>query len=137
MDEEAWSLNGHESTNLTLGSKHKIIKRDLNRLLIKNRTQYRTAVQLITGHAALNKYLHKIKKVDTDICPNCEYEKETVNHFLGQCPAFAQQRGEIFNSFYLSASDIFENHSILKIVKYAAKTKRFLYPENSDESGVT
>ena len=137
MDEESWSLNGHETTNLTLGSKHKIIKRDLNGLLINNRTHYRTAVQLITGHAALNKYLHKIKKVDTDICPNCEYEEETVNHFLGQCPAFARQRGEIFESFYLSTSDIFENHSILKIVKYAAKTKRFLYPENSDESGVT
>ena len=137
LDKEAWAHNGHEHTNLTLGSKHEQIKHDLNKVLIKNRTQYRTAVQLITGHAALNKYLHKIKKVDTDICPNCGYEVETVNHFLGQCPAFAQQRGEIFNSFYLSASDIFENHSILKIVKYAAKTKRFLYPENSDESGVT
>ena len=29
------------------------------------------------------------------------------------------------------------HYNIQKIVQYAAKTKRFLLPENSDESGVT
>ena len=137
LDEEAWAENGHRHTDLTLRFNRKTIKHDLNKLLIKNRAHYRAAVQLITGHAALNEYLFKIKKVDTDICPNCEYEVETVNHFLGQCPAFARQRGEFFSSFYLSTTEIFENNSILQIAKYAAKTKRFIYPEVKDESGVT
>ncbi|MCP4489189.1 MAG: hypothetical protein GY820_18035 [Gammaproteobacteria bacterium] len=99
--------------------------------------QYRTAIQLITGHAGLNKHLHTITKSDTNICPGCEYEEETVGHFLGCCPAYSWLRGGMFESYYLSINDIFDNFSLRKIVKYAIKTKRFLIPEDYDQSGVT
>ena len=104
---------------------------------MNNRVKYRAAVQLITGHAALNYHLHKMTLVDTKTCPHCEYADETVGHFLGQCPAFASQRGEVFNKYYASINDIFDDHSILEIVKYASKTKRFLLQEEKDQSGIT
>ena len=132
----AWTDSGHRHTNMTLGNNTKSIKSDLKKLL-NNRLKYRAAVQLITGHAALNYHLNKMTLVDTKICPHCDYAEETTGHFLGQCPAFARHRGEIFNTYYATLTDIFENHSILEIVKYATKTKRFLHPEESDQSGVT
>ena len=134
--EENWSTTVHTHTRLTLGTNTKTIKQDLLKIM-KSRVSYRAAVQLITGHAALNYHLHKMKLVDTKTCPHCEYAEETVGHFLGQCPAFARHRGECFNTYYASLSDIFEGHSILEIVKYAAKTKRFLLQEEKDQGGVT
>ena len=43
----------------------------------------------------------------------------------------------MFESYYLSINDIFDNFSLRKIVKYAIKTKRFLIPEDCDQTGVT
>lgn len=93
LNKEAWNQNGHRHTNLTVGSNHENIKKLLNNSLIKDRVEYRTAVQLITGHAGLNKHAHTITKSDIDICPGCEYEEETVGHFLGCCPAYSQLWG--------------------------------------------
>ena len=43
--------------------------------------------QLITGHAPLNKHLHRIGKTDTPTCPSCHEHEETTLHFLLHCPA--------------------------------------------------
>lgn len=134
--EESWSKPTHRHTRLTLASNSKTIKKDINKLL-NNRGNYRAAVHLITGCAGLNYHLYKIKAVDTKTCPHCEYAEETVGHCIGQCPAFALLRGEFFNTYCASLSDIFENHSILSMVNYVAKTKRFLFHENRDQSGIT
>ena len=101
-------------------------------------TNIEAAVQLITGHAAL-KYpfkFNKMKLLDANICPYCEFSEETIGHFLGQCPAFARQRGGNFNAYCTSLHDIFENCSILNIVRYTSKTKSFLRHEESNQSGV-
>ena len=75
--------------------------------------------------------------VDSSNCPNCGHDEETVAHFIGQCPRFMQLRGNYLETFYASVNDIFDQISLSKIVRFALKTKRFLIPENSDESGVT
>ena len=36
----------------------------------------------------------------------CGDEEETVSHFLGQCPAIAQIRGQYFQDYYLSINNI-------------------------------
>ena len=63
--------------------------------------------------------------------------EETVAHFLGQCPATSQLRGNMFHDFYLSINDIFDNHNITTIINYANKTRRFIKPEDLDQTGVT
>jgi ribonuclease HI len=52
-------------------------------------------IQLRTGHAPLNKYLHKIGKADSPICPACHNTEETVHHFLIQCPEYKTQRQQL------------------------------------------
>ena len=65
-------------------------------------------------------------------------EDETVAHFLGQCPFYAATRTEVFNAYYISMTDIFEQHSIIQIVKYANKTGRLRYDASETiQDGVT
>ena len=135
QDAKAWANSGHRHSKMTLGKKHLQILKDMKKLL-KDRIGYRAAVQLITGHAGLNDHLYKMKLVNSKTCPLCESGDETVGHFLGQCPALSRLRGDTFNSFYASMTDIFESHGILKIVGFAKKSKRLQFKEK-DHSGVT
>ena len=48
--------------------------------------------QLWTGHAPLAKHLHRIKKVDSPMCPACLQGPETVQHFMLYCPAHQAAR---------------------------------------------
>jgi hypothetical protein len=48
-------------------------------------------VQLRTGHCGLNHYLHRFGLKNTPYC-ECGYGKETVEHFLLQCPKYTEQR---------------------------------------------
>ncbi|RKK43701.1 hypothetical protein BFJ69_g18356 [Fusarium oxysporum] len=48
-------------------------------------------VQLRTGMARVNRYLHRIGAVETDTC-DCGQEEETVDHFLFRCPRWDEQR---------------------------------------------
>ena len=136
QDADNWTKNGTRHSKLTLNNNQSHLTHI--KKLLNNRGSYRTAVQLITGHAGLNYHLHKMGKVASKICPNCEYSEETVGHFLGQCPAFNTIRGQVFNTFYTSMTDIFMNNSILKIVSYANRTKRFHFdPTGNVQEGVT
>jgi hypothetical protein len=49
-------------------------------------------MQLRIAHIPLNSYLHKFKRVDSPRCPACGQGKETVEHFLLHCPAYAHER---------------------------------------------
>ena len=53
------------------------------------RAQTSILVQLRTGHAPLNAFLHQIGKVDSPCCPVCLGADETVHHFLFDCPTHA------------------------------------------------
>ena len=122
---------------MLLGRKQAKTVKNLNTTLINNRLDYRTAVNLITGHCGLNKYLNTIKKTNDSSCPDCGHAEETVAHFLGQCPATAQLRGHYFNDYYVSVNDIFDYHHITTIVNFANHTKRLkLEPQELDTSGV-
>jgi len=49
------------------------------------------------GHAPLNLYLHRFKRIDNPRCPACGHPKETPEHFLLQCPSYAHERWPILN----------------------------------------
>ena len=51
--------------------------------------------QLRVGHAPLNEYLHRFKKVNSLQCPACGHLKETPEHYLLQCPSYAHERWPI------------------------------------------
>ncbi|KAG2335756.1 hypothetical protein BDR05DRAFT_897823, partial [Suillus weaverae] len=43
---------------------------------------------LRTGHAPLNKHLHRIGKLESPHCPHCANIDETVYHVLITCPQY-------------------------------------------------
>jgi hypothetical protein len=49
------------------------------------RAQASLITQLRTGHAPLNKHLHRIRKVPSPLCPACNKADETVHHLLFEC----------------------------------------------------
>ncbi|TFY62485.1 hypothetical protein EVJ58_g3830 [Rhodofomes roseus] len=49
-------------------------------------------IQMRTGHAPLNHHLHRIRRSDTDRCPACHERRETVRHYLLECPEYKPQR---------------------------------------------
>ena len=52
-------------------------------------------------------------------------EEKKINHFIKQCPKWAQQRGGYFNSFYLSVIETVDKVPIHQIIWYIGATKRF------------
>ena len=48
--------------------------------------------QLRIGHAPLNAYLHRFKRVGSARCPACGAAEETVEHFLLKCEGYAYER---------------------------------------------
>lgn len=53
--------------------------------------------QILTGHGCFNAYLHRIQKLESGICTNCEGEGkiDTVEHTLEECEAWTRQREEL------------------------------------------
>lgn len=78
------TLPPHTMKFLKLTSNHRI-----------SRQMASVIFQLRTGHAPLNNYLHRFKKIDSARCPACGDQKETVEHFLLCCPAYAHERWSI------------------------------------------
>jgi len=56
------------------------------------RQQASLLILLRTGHAPLNRHLHRIQKLNSPTGPACHRKDETVHHFIMECPAYARQR---------------------------------------------
>jgi ribonuclease HI len=103
-------------------------------LHLLTRKQASTILQLRCGHIPLNAYLHKIDKSDTDRCPACDIAdpgnspRETVNHFLFDCPAHEVAREEFTDKLednFLHLSTIMTDADRMKdLVTYVNRTRR-------------
>ncbi|OAX36264.1 hypothetical protein K503DRAFT_826215, partial [Rhizopogon vinicolor AM-OR11-026] len=63
-------------------------------------------MSLCTGHAPLNKHLHRLGKIESPHCPHCQRIKETIHHFLLSCPFYQRERHILVNAFGRKASSI-------------------------------
>src|SRR5882724_9050636 len=70
------------------------------------RDQVSLLVQLRTGHIPLQKYLHRIGKVDSPKCLACQTQDEMVQHYLLNCPAYRTQRGHLERAMQRAAWSI-------------------------------
>ena len=90
------------------------------------KNKLRAATQYLTGHCELNYHLNKFKPHSIPkLCPHCDMDDETINHFIGQCPMWFNKRGRYFNCYYTSVSEIADNFHLDKIVGYICSTNRF------------
>jgi hypothetical protein len=70
------------------------------------RAQASLLFQLRTGHIALNCYLHRINRIATPQCPACGLPRETVIHFLFECPAHLSERIRHFQQWKQKERDL-------------------------------
>ena len=54
--------------------------------------------QMITGHGCFGVYLHRIVAEETPACQECGAEVDSVQHVLGVCPRFQEQRQVLKNT---------------------------------------
>jgi ribonuclease HI/exonuclease III len=102
--------------------------------------------QLRSGHVPLNAYLHRFKRKTGAQCPACGAPKETPQHFLLECPAYAYERWKIKpkkGRMELKFADLLANgERTTELAQYIQATKRFAQetqdqingtqPENTD-----
>ena len=83
-------------------------------------------MQLQSGHAPLNKHLHRIGSVDSPTCPACE---ETVLHLLLLCPAYKCHCQVLRYSLKCDRLDLHnllsKRTSLKPLFKFLASTHRF------------
>ncbi|OAX31072.1 hypothetical protein K503DRAFT_704273 [Rhizopogon vinicolor AM-OR11-026] len=63
-------------------------------------------MSLRTGHTPLNKYLHRIGKIESPHCLHCQGIEETMHHFLLSCPFYQRERHILINTLGRKASSI-------------------------------
>ena len=78
LNKAHWAKNKHKHTKFILGSHSANIIKTLSNDVIKNKTRYRTAIHLITGHDVLNKHLHTMTLSKTAASPYCDDKDDTV-----------------------------------------------------------
>lgn len=94
------------------------------------RHQASKLIQLRTGHIPLNTYLQKRKLIDTDRCTKCQGgRRETLRHFLFECPAYRKQRSTMDKIHKLAKHNlklILANEELTKaLLQYIDSTGRF------------
>jgi ribonuclease HI len=92
------------------------------------RAQHSLITQLRTGHAPLNKHLHRIKKAPSPVCPACHRADETTHHFLFDCRAHEHARYGLRRKLGRKATSIKEllgkPDSMVALLRYVAATER-------------
>lgn len=86
-------------------------------------------MQLRIGHIPLNGYLHTIRKIKDPMCQACTLEKETVKHFLVDCPRYDGLQLKIQQEQRcrdVSIKTLLSNPKIMKMLfEYINATRRF------------
>jgi hypothetical protein len=110
--------------------------------LISNPKLSRKASSFISqfriAHIPLNSYLHRFKRVDQPSCPACGDPKETVEHFLLHCPAYAHERWVLEKAIKSKPSLkilLGNSKTAQALGNYIEATHRFNYAKLSTKSG--
>jgi ribonuclease HI len=94
--------------------------------------------QMRSGHAPLNVYLHRFKRKESAQCPACGAPKETPQHFLLECPAYAHERWKIRpkkGDMETKFAELLANEKkIVALAHYMKATRRF---ELDEQEGTT
>lgn len=94
------------------------------KLLRLSRPDISLVTGILTGHNRLNYHLNKIGIKSEPDCDMCGAARETSEHFIRSCPAFALIRNKIFGNHYLMAEEI-KDADIGKILRFTKESARF------------
>ena len=91
--------------------------------------------QLRVGHAPLNGYLHRFKRVESARCPACGGARETPEHFILHCPKYAHERWALLRHVKDRAPKmeaiLSDPKIVIPLANYIDATERFKIQEQS------
>lgn len=97
--------------------------------LTLNRQSIRLVLQVVTGHGNLAKHKNTLDGRHSAICPKCELETETSEHYVGRCPAFTNSKWSILNTREATIEEIISSQGLGKLARFLKRTGRLLeYP---------
>ncbi|MBW0521937.1 hypothetical protein O181_061652 [Austropuccinia psidii MF-1] len=129
------SLSDAELARIKFKTSPKLIIQSLDQL---EKGLAATIHQLRSEHAPLNAYLHRIRQIDSPLCPHCN-TLETTYHYLITCKQFQQPRKELKKKIRKhrlrlnpnSHTSILDNPNVFPILAdYIISTARFRYIRN-------
>ncbi|EPT01447.1 hypothetical protein FOMPIDRAFT_18855, partial [Fomitopsis schrenkii] len=86
-------------------------------------------VQLRTEHAPLNYYLHRIDRAESPTCPACAHARETVTHYLLDCPKYGNTRARLQRKIGSAAHTLryllAEPGTLKPLFQFIHETRRF------------
>ena len=97
-----------------------------------NRKSMRELTHMFTGQNWLGSSHNKRNPDISPHCNHCVNVKETAEHFIGDCPAYALQRIQTFGVPYSNFADLVANNKTDKIVHFlniTGRLKNNYYPE--------
>jgi hypothetical protein len=101
-----WRTNWQERAQLQSSADLSLLWRCRDPLLSRvSRDTLRNLVSVITGHGKFRKNLHRMGLSDNPLCLACGLEKETVFHFMCECPALSVARTHAFGKPLLNESE--------------------------------
>jgi hypothetical protein len=75
-------------------------------LLLYNRTEYSSAVRIMSGHNNMNWFRFKAKEVDTEECRLCLDGDEASDHLFQTCPALDSERLRVLGRLRAEVADL-------------------------------
>jgi len=86
-------------------------------------------MQFRTSHVLLHKYLHRVNKASSPICPTYKEEEESVHHYLFNCTTWHHERwfmGQELGSQAKSADCVLNTRKGAKaLLAFVGRTERF------------
>ena len=115
------SLDTCRQTKIAIPWLDKQLGRDI---LSLNRGSLRMVLQAITGHGNLNKHRHTTGQSNTPLCPKCNEEAETSDHYVGRCPAYTLKRILNLGTADTTVQKILQSRGVKRLAQYLKDTGR-------------
>ena len=96
------------------------------RILNLNRYQLNQVMQILTGHCNLQRHKKTTNKSTCSICPKCNLEEETPDHFVGRCSKYQDVRNKYLGSVETTIKKVVEKLNINKLAQYLKHAGRLV-----------
>lgn len=96
----------------------------------RKREDIRILTQILSGHAWLNKHLHRMKLIQTPLCPLCEGDEEDVKHHIYECNELAEIRTNVFGGPITPQSMPIREMKFRDIISFCKGAKRLHFEPN-------
>ena len=81
-------------------------KKRVEELTNLRKNQIRIVTGLLTGHCKLNKHLHKMRLVNSDMCRYCYTHEESAAHIMCDCEELLEYRRKHLGSYITRVTEI-------------------------------